>query len=76
MSVSVSRSRGATGEADSTVIAVRYSYEGKPPGPKKRVEMAKALLVEALQRLNKGEVADLGFQEDGVRRFRIDKMEA
>ena len=74
MSVSVSRSRGATGEADSTVIAVRYSYEGKPPGPKKSVEMAKALLGEALQRLNRGEVADLGFQEDSPRRLRTDKM--
>lgn len=74
MSVSVSLSRGATGEAGGVVIAVRYSYEGKPPGPKKRVEMAKALLGEAVERLNGDEVADLGFQEDSSRRLRTDKM--
>jgi hypothetical protein len=37
LAVSVSRTRDG-----GLIIAVRYSYEGRPPSSKKRIEMAKA----------------------------------
>lgn len=43
---------------------------------RKRVEMAKAILGEALDRLEKGKPVDLSFAEDARRRVRHDKMEA
>ncbi|MEW6635720.1 MAG: hypothetical protein AB1425_02780 [Actinomycetota bacterium] len=43
---------------------------------KKRSGMAKALLAEALDHLEKGQPVDLGFAEDAVRRVRTDKMGA
>jgi hypothetical protein len=69
--VSVSRTREG-----SLVIAVRYSYEGRPPSHKERAEMAKAMLREAAERLQDGNSVDLGFGEDAPRRVRTDRMEA
>ena len=42
LAVSVSRTREG-----GLIIPVRYSYEGRPPSSKKRIEMAKAMLGEA-----------------------------
>lgn len=67
-------SASCTGDGNLT-IALRYSYEGRPPGPKKRVALAKTLLGEALDRLEGTEPTDLGFRENSLRRVRIDKME-
>lgn len=74
LSVCVSRSE-ADGEAGGLVVTLRYAYEGRPPSSKKRTGMAKALLSEALERLEKGKSVDLGFAEDAVKRVRTDKME-
>lgn len=73
MSISVSRPCGA---AAGLLVSLRYSYEVKPPNHKACIEMAKALMREALQRLEAGEVADLGLREDSPRRVRIDQWEA
>lgn len=58
------------------MLTLRYAYEGRPPSLRKRAGMAKALLGEALDRLENGEPADLGFAEDAGRRVRTDKLEA
>ena len=71
ISVSVSRAREG-----GVVVAVRYSFEGRPPSLRKRTEMAKIVLGDALDRLEKGKPVDLGFSEDVHRRVRTDKMEA
>jgi hypothetical protein len=71
--ISVSMSRTCGG---GLLIAVRYSYEGKPATLKQRTVMAKALLREALNRLEEGKPMDLGFSEDAVRRVRTDTIEA
>ena len=71
LAVSVSRTREG-----SLIIAVRYSYEGKLPSHKKRAEMAKAMLREAVDRLQDGNSVDVGFSEDSQRRVRTDRMEA
>jgi hypothetical protein len=55
-------------------MAVRYSYEKNPPSRGKRVEMMKAMLGEALDRLESGKPTDLGFAEDAVRRIRTDQL--
>ena len=68
VSVSRTRERGL-------IIAVRYSYEGRTPSFKKRIEMAKAILREALDRLQDGDPVDVGFSEDSPRRIRTDRME-
>ncbi len=68
-------SAARTGEGNLT-ISLRYAYEGRPPGLKKRVALAKTLLQETLDRLEGTEPADLGFHEDSLRRARTDKMEA
>jgi hypothetical protein len=60
---------------DSLVVALRYSYEGKPPPLRKRVGMAKAILRKALGRLEGCEPAEVGFEEDAIRRVRTDRME-
>ncbi|ABG04861.1 hypothetical protein Rxyl_1914 [Rubrobacter xylanophilus DSM 9941] len=70
--ISVCVSRGKSG---TLVVTLRYAYEGRPPSRAKRTGMAKALLSEALDRLEKGKPADLGFAEDAVRRVRTDTME-
>ena len=70
LAVSVSRTRS------SLIIAVRYSYEGKLPSLKTRTEMAKAMLREAMERLQDGNSVDVGFSEDSQRRIRTDRMEA
>jgi hypothetical protein len=57
-------------------VALRYSYERRPPSSRKRVEMARGVLRETLERLGEGEPVDLGFAEDAHRRVRTDKMEA
>ena len=57
------------------IIAVRYSYEGRVPSRKKRTEMAKAMLREAVDRLQDGSAVDVGFSEDSQRRVRTDRME-
>ncbi len=57
-------------------IALHYSYEGRPPSSRKRAEMARGVLREALERLGEGEPVDLGFAEDAARRVRTDAMEA
>lgn len=59
----------------SLVVALRYSYEGKPPPLRKRVGMAKAILREALGRLEGCEPAEVGFEEDVIRRVRTDRIE-
>lgn len=71
ISVSVARAREG-----GMVVAVRYSFEGRPPSLKKRIEMAKTVLGDALDRLERGKPVDLGFSEDAHRRVRTDKMEA
>jgi hypothetical protein len=71
LTVSVSRTREG-----SLIIAVRYSYEGRPPSLKKRTEMTKAMLSEAVERLQDGNTVDVGFSEDSQRRVRTDRMEA
>lgn len=58
------------------VLTLRYAYEGRPPSSRKRTRMAKALLGEALERLEKGNPVDLGFAEDARQRVRTDRMEA
>jgi hypothetical protein len=70
LAVSVSRTQD-----DSLSIAMRYSYEGRPPTLKKRAEMAKAMLREAVSRLESCEIVDVGFSEDSQRRVRTDRME-
>ena len=57
-------------------VALRYSFEGRPPSSRKRAEMAGGVLREALGRLGKGKPVDLGFAEDAARRVRTDTMEA
>lgn len=57
------------------LISLRYSYEGSVPAHRKRIEMAKATLREALDYLERSEVTDLGFVEDARRRVRTDRME-
>lgn len=58
------------------LISLRYSYEGTLPAHRKRIGMAQVMLREVLDRLEGGEVADLGFSEDARRRVRTDRMEA
>jgi hypothetical protein len=70
LAVSVSRTREG-----GLIIAVRYSYEGRPPSFKKRVEMTKAMLREAVDRLQDGNSVDAGFSEDSPWRVRTDRME-
>ncbi len=70
VSVCVARAREG-----GLVVALRYSYEGRPPSSRKRAGMAKAILGEALERLEEGTPVDLGFAEDAQRRVRTDKME-
>ena len=57
------------------VVVVRYSFEGRPPSLS-RTEMAKTVMGDALDCLEKGKPVDLGFAEDVHRRVRTDKMEA
>lgn len=57
------------------MVALRYSYEGKPPPQKQRLGIAKDVLRETLDRLEKGQPADVGFEEDPVRRIRTDHIE-
>jgi hypothetical protein len=71
LAVSVSRTREG-----GLIIAVRYSYEGRSPSFKKRTEMAKAMLREAVDRLQDGDPVDVGFNEYSPRRIRTDRMEA
>jgi hypothetical protein len=71
LAVSVSRTREG-----SLIIAVRYSYEGRPPSHNKRTDMAKAMLLEAMDRLQDGNSVDVGFSEDSPRSVRTDRMEA
>lgn len=71
ISVTVSSARGG-----GVVVAVRYSFEGRSPSLRKRIEMAKTVLSDALDRLEKGKPVDLGFSEDAHRRVRTNKMEA
>jgi hypothetical protein len=69
LAVSVSRTREG-----SLIIAVRYSYEGRPPSFKKRIEMAKAMLRKAVDRLQDSSSVDVGFSEDSPKRIRTDRM--
>ena len=70
LAVSVSRT-----PEGSLIIAVRYSYEGRPPSHKKRAEIAEAMLREAMDRLESSSPADVGFSEDSQRCVRTDRME-
>ncbi|QYJ14859.1 hypothetical protein Rxycam_00666 [Rubrobacter xylanophilus DSM 9941] len=70
LSVCVSRAREG-----GLKITLRYAYEGRPPSLRQRAGMVKALLAEALGRLEKGKPMDAGFSEDAVRRVRTDTME-
>jgi len=70
LAVSVSRTREG-----GLIIAVRYSYEGRPPSFRKRIEMARAMLREAVDRLQDSSPVDVGFSEDSSRRIRTDRME-
>jgi hypothetical protein len=69
LAVSVSRTREG-----SLIIAVRYSYEGRSPSFKKRIEMAKAMLRKAVDRLQDSSSVDVGFSEDSPKRIRTDRM--
>jgi hypothetical protein len=69
LAVSVSRTREG-----SLIIAVRYPYEGRPPSFKKRIEMAKAMLRKAVDRLQDSSSVDVGFSEDSPKRIRTDRM--
>ena len=69
LAVSVSRTRDG-----GLIIAVRYSYEGRPPSFKKRIEMAKAMLRKAVDRLQDSSSVDVGFSEDSPKRIRTDRM--
>ena len=69
LAVSVSRTREG-----GLIIAVRYSYEGRPPSSKRRIEMAKAMLGEAVDRLQDSSSVDVGFSEDSPKRIRTDRM--
>jgi hypothetical protein len=60
------------GQDGELTLTLRYSYEGRPPSFGKRVELAKKLLRESLERLECGKPADLGFAENAVRRIRAD----
>jgi hypothetical protein len=71
LSVSVSRA-----QEGGLIVTLRYTYQGSPPPLRKRAGMAKALLGEALDRLEEGTPVDLGFAEDAARRVRTDKLEA
>jgi hypothetical protein len=71
LSVCVSRTREG-----GLRITLQYAYEGRPPALKRRTNMAKALLAETLDRLEKGKPADLGFSEDAIRRVRTGTLEA
>ena len=71
LSLSVTRTREG-----GMLVSVRYSYEGKPPSRKERIDAAKTLLRETLGHLEGGEVADVGFQEDIQHKLRTDRMEA
>lgn len=68
--MSVSRAREG-----GLLISVRYSYGKNPPSRGERVKMTKAMLEEALDRLERGRPTDLGFAEDAVRRVRTDQLE-
>ena len=70
LAVSVSRTREG-----GLIIAVRYSYEGRPPSFKKRIELVKAMLREAVDRLQDSSSVDVGFSEDSPKRIRTDRME-
>ena len=71
LAVSVSRTREG-----NLIVSVRYSYGGRLPSRKERTELAKAMLREAVHRLQDGNPVDVGFSEDSQRRVRTDKMEA
>lgn len=71
LTLSVSRAREG-----GLLVSLRYSYKGKPPSRRERIVMSQKILSEALERLEGGGVADLGFQEDAQRRVRTDRMEA
>jgi hypothetical protein len=53
-------------------LTLRYSYEDRPPYFAKRVEVARKMLRESLDRLESGKLNDLGFAEHAVRRIRTD----
>jgi hypothetical protein len=74
--VEVSSLSVVRGEDGGLTLTLRYSYEGRPPSFGKRVEMAKKMLREPLDRLENGNPADLGFAEDAVRRMRTDHFGA
>ncbi len=71
LSVSVSRA-----QEGGLIVTLRYAYQGSPPPLRKRAGMAKALLGEALDRLEEGKLVDLGFAENAAMRVRTDTMEA
>jgi hypothetical protein len=70
--VEVSSLSVVRGEDGALTLTLRYSYEGRPPSFGKRIEMAKKMLREPLDRLEHGKPANLGFAEDAVRRIRTD----
>ncbi len=72
LSVCVYRVGGKTG---GLRVTLRYAYEVKPPSRKERISLTKTMLDEALARLEDGDLADVGFSEDAVRRVRTDQME-
>ena len=63
--------RSADGEL---TLTLRYSYESRPPSFGKRIGMAKKMLREALDYLERKKPTDLGFAEDAVRRTRSDRF--
>ncbi len=62
----------ARGEDGGLTLTLRYSYEGRAPSFGKRIEMAKKMLREPLDRLENDKPADLGFAEDALKRMRTD----
>ena len=55
-------------------LTLRYSYEDRPPSFAKRIEMARKMLRDSLDRLESNKPTDLGFAENAVRRIRTDQF--
>ena len=58
------------------LVAVGYSYTKRTATSRRRTGMVRALLCDALGRLQSGKPEDASFSEDTIRRVRTDEMEA
>jgi hypothetical protein len=55
-------------------LTLRYSYEDKPPSFGKRIELARKMLRESVDRLESNKPTDLGFAENAVKRTCTDRL--